>query len=233
MTQIVPALGLLEVNLKRNDLAYYFPIMVSIFWNTDLLGKNFWDHAWSKEDIINVLSKALTDDIPDHLKEEIRPWAEGRRPDLEQKRAWARSWHDTNMATVHGYPTRISEGNNSKGQRTKRFFFGELRVDESTYLSLTCEAIGCPIHQETMERFQQRVRGEKTIKKKDIKLMLSNNLSDEIEIDWKGGKVIARKGLINKVFACRAHGPVTGNVVAFDLYDLKGVFVETIYDLKY
>lgn len=230
MTQFVPQLVMLEANLTSHGLAYYFPIMASIFWSTNLLEKGFWDHAWSREDVVDLLSKALAEDIPDYLKDEIRPWAEGRRPDLEQKRVWARSWKDTNTGTVHGYPTRISEGINSKGQSNTRFFFGELRVDKSTFLTLTCEDIGCPIHQETMKRLQHRMQEEKYIKK-DIKVTLLTKLADEIEIDWKGEKVIARKGLINKVYSCRAHGPVTGNVVAYDLYDFKGIFIETIYDL--
>ena len=177
---------------------------------------------WSEETILDLLNEALTHpSIPEELHEFIRPWAEGKRPDLENKRKWAKGWKDIEVGSIYGYTTRISEGLNSQGEQARRYFFGGKRVDVNTYKTLTCEQTECPRHKDLLKRFEIKLNGLKPSRGKASPI-IATKLEEEKEIDWQGQKVLARKARLVKVFSCPAHGPVRGEVEAWDLYGKEG-----------
>jgi hypothetical protein len=92
---------------------------------------------------------------------------------------------------------------------------------------LTCEQVQCPRHQQTMQRFTERLHGVKPVKRK-VEPPLFVTLADEREMIWQGQTVVARKAKLNKVFTCPAHGPIKGHVEGWDLYQPDGRFVATV-----
>jgi hypothetical protein len=213
--------------MQALKLTHYEEPLLFVWCTSDLVDKRLVGE-WTKQTILDILNEALVHpDVPKDFHAVLRPWAEGRRPDLERKKEWARSWKDAEVGNVHGYETRISEGLDNKGKPAKRYFFGGKRVDEKTYQTLVCEQKECPRHQKLMQSFNESLHGVKPVKRKEVPLLISS-LVEEKEMVWQGQKVLARRAKLNKVFTCPAHGPIKSQIVGYDLYSELGLFIQTI-----
>ena len=212
--------------MKALKLLHYNEPLLYVWMYSDLLDKRMVGE-WTEQTILDLLNEALTyPNIPEDVHPLLRPWAEGKRPDLERKREWAKSWKDAELGKAHGYDTRITEGLDSKGKPAKRYYFGGKRVVLKTYQTLTCEQAECPKHKEMLQRFEDKVNGLKPSRAKAAPI-ITTKLAEEKEMDWQGQKVLARKAKLIKVFSCPAHGPVRGEVVAWDLYGEDGSYILT------
>jgi hypothetical protein len=130
---------------------------------------------------------------------------------------------------------RVSFGKNRKGPSSYRYWYGETRVERNTLQTLTCPEKSCPkqkeLYSQWLVKTGQQPRVQSSIRHSPLKIA---KLGNELVVQHEGEDVYAREAKIAVLVTCpnAAHSPIKATRVAWDLFNLKGIFISTVESIK-
>lgn len=130
---------------------------------------------------------------------------------------------------------RVSFGKNHKGLSSFRYWYGETRVERNVFQTLTCPEKSCPKQKELYSQWLiktgQVPRVQSSIRHSPLKIA---KLGNELVVQHDGEDVYAREAKIAVVVTCpnAAHAPIKATRVAWDLFNLNGVFISTVESIN-
>jgi hypothetical protein len=126
---------------------------------------------------------------------------------------------------------RVSFGKNHKGLSSYRYWCGETRVERNTFQILTCPERSCPkqkeLYSQWLVKTGQLPRVQPSIRQSPLKVA---KLGTELIVHHGGEDVYAREAKLVTVITCpnSAHPPIEATRLAWDLFNMKGVFISTV-----
>jgi len=129
----------------------------------------------------------------------------------------------------------VSFGKNHKGLSSYRYWYGETRVERNTFQTLTCPEKSCPkqkeLYSQWLVKAGQQQRVQSSVRHSPLKIA---KLGNELVVQHQGEDVYAREAKIAVVVSCpnAAHSPIKATRVAWDLFNLKGVFISTVESIN-
>ncbi len=130
---------------------------------------------------------------------------------------------------------RVSFGKNHKGLSSYRYWYGETRVERTTFQTLTCPEKSCPKQKELYSQWLVKIGQvpsvQPSLRQGSLKLA---KLGNELVVQHEGEDVFAREAKIAVVVTCpnAAHSPIKATRLAWDLFNLKGVFISTVESIN-
>jgi len=130
---------------------------------------------------------------------------------------------------------RVSFGKNHKGLSSFRYWYGETRVERNVLQTLTCPEKSCPkqkeLYSQWLVKTGQQPRVQSSIRHSPLKIA---KLGNELVVQHEGEDVYAREAKIAVLVTCPSavHSPIKATRIAWDLFNLKGVFISTVESIK-
>jgi hypothetical protein len=130
---------------------------------------------------------------------------------------------------------RVSFGKNHKGLSSFRYWYGETRVERNVFQTLTCPEKSCPkqkeLYSQWLVKTGQVSSVQSSVRQGSLKIA---KLGNELVVQHDGEDVYAREAKITVVMTCpnAVHSPIKATRVAWDLFNLKGVFISTVESIK-
>jgi len=140
--------------------------------------------------------------------------------------------HSFNTGEVE---VRVSFGKNHKGKTSYRYWFGETRVERYTLQTLTCPEKLCPKQKEIYSQWLIKTGHKPSIPPSPPHMPLKiAKLGNELVVQHEGEDVYAREAKIAVIITCpnAAHSPIKSAKVAWDLFNIKGVFISTVESIN-